>query len=87
MHCAYFLEGSEDVVKTPTQEKLEAQKGKDITAIVPEALETRRGRHVVALAAVDLEISDATLYAWCRELGINIDSFRFAPVGPQEPAP
>lgn len=64
--------------KTPTQEKLEAQRHKDIKDIVMGALEKYRGqqKHLAALAAIELDISDAALYRWCRDLGINIDDYR-----------
>ena len=32
------------------------------------------------LVAVDLEVTDATVYRWCEELGIDIDEYR-RPVG------
>ena len=57
---------------TPTQEKLEVQKGKDIRTVVAEALESRRGeKHMVARVAFDLGLTDATVYQWCREFGID----------------
>ena len=63
--------------KTPTQEKLEAQCGKDIVEILREALEVRRAqKHMVALAALDLGLTDSTVYQWCREFGIDIDAYR-----------
>ena len=62
---------------TPTQEKLEAQKGKDVRTIVLEALEARRGqKHLIARVAFDLGLTDATVYQWCREFGVNIDDYR-----------
>ena len=63
--------------KSPTQEKLEAQRQRDIRDIVVDALLRHRGRKNMAmLVSVDLEISDATLYRWCEELGIDIDEYR-----------
>ena len=63
--------------KTPTQEKLEAQRGGDIAQILREALEGRRDqKHMVTIAAMDLGVTDATLYQWCREFGIDIDEYR-----------
>ena len=64
--------------KTPIQEKLEAQRQQDIKDIVMAALEQYRGlrKNLVAMAALDLDISDATLYLWCHDLGIDIDSYR-----------
>ena len=65
------------MTKTPTQEKLEAQRGK----IVRDALEERRGqKHMVTIAAMDLGVTDATLYQWCREVGVDIDEYRRASV-------
>ena len=62
---------------TPTQEKLEAQLGKDIKTILQEALEARRAqKHMVTIAAMDLGVTDATVYQWCREFGIDIDEYR-----------
>ena len=68
--------------KSPTQEKLEAQRQQDIRDIVIASLTRYRGkRNMLMLVAVDLEISDATFYRWCRDLGIDIDDYRHpAPV-------
>ena len=66
--------------KTPTQEKLEAQQGKDIGEVLRSALSIRRGqKHMVALAALDLGLTDATVYQWCREFSIDIDEYRDRP--------
>ena len=63
--------------KTPMQERLEAQRGRDIAQILREALEGRRGqKHMVTIAAMELGVTDATLYQWCREFGINVDEYR-----------
>ncbi len=63
--------------KSPTQEKLEAQRRRDIRDIVVDSLLRHQGRrNLVMLVAVDLEVSDATLYRWCEELGIDIDEYR-----------
>lgn len=68
--------------KTPTQEKLEAQRSRDITQILREALEGRRGqKHMVTIASMDLGVTDATLYQWCREFGIDINEYRRPAVG------
>ena len=68
--------------KTPTQEKLEAQRNKGMADILREALEGRRGqKHMVTIAAMDLGVTDATLYQWCREFGIDIDEYRRPAVG------
>ncbi len=64
-------------MKTPTQEKLEAQRNKDISELVPEALAKFRGqKNFVLLAAIDLEVSAGTLNRWCEEMGINPDEYR-----------
>ena len=63
--------------KSPTQEKLEAQRHQDIRDIVTNVLEKYRcRRNMLMLVAVNLEISDATLYRWCSDLGIDIDEYR-----------
>ena len=65
------------MAKTPTQQKLEAQQGKDITEILRGALAANQGqRHMVAYAAFSLGVTDATVYQWCREFGIGIDEYR-----------
>ena len=67
---------------TPTQEKLEAQKGKNVRSILIEAMETRRGqKHMIARVAFDLGLTDATVYQWCREFNIDIDEYRRQEVG------
>ena len=63
--------------KSPTQEKLEAQRDQDIREIITGVLEKYRGqRNQMMLVAVDLEVTDATVYRWCSELGIDIDEYR-----------
>ena len=63
--------------KSPTQEKLEAQRGKPIETVLHEALERHRGKKLLAaLAGIDLGVSDATVYNWCNQLGIDIDDYR-----------
>ncbi len=65
------------MVKSPTQEKLEAQRQSDIRSIIIATLTRYRGRrNMVLLVAVDLEITDTTLYRWCSDLGIDIDEYR-----------
>ena len=65
---------------TPTQEKLEAQKGRDIATVLREALDARRGqKHMVVFASLDLGVTDATFYQWCREFSIDIDEYRRPP--------
>ena len=71
--------------KTPTQEKLEAQRSKGMADILREGLEGRRGqKHMVTMAAMDLGVTDATLYQWCREFGIDINEYRRAAVWEEE---
>ncbi len=63
--------------KSPTQEKLEAQRNQDIRDIVLSALRKFRGRrNMLMLVSVELEVSDATVYRWCEDLGIDIDEYR-----------
>ena len=63
--------------KSPTQEKLEAQRQGDIYDIVVDSLIRYQGRrNMVILVCADLDISDATLYRWCETLGIDIDGYR-----------
>ena len=63
--------------KSPTQEKLEAQRHEDIRDIVLGALLKFRGRrNMLMLVSVELEVSDATVYRWCETLGIDIDEYR-----------
>ena len=65
------------MVKSPTQEKLEAQRNQDIRDIVLSALRKFRGRrNMLMLVSVELEVSDATVYRWCDDLGIDIDEYR-----------
>ena len=67
------------MIKSPTQEKLEAQRKKDIRDIITGVLEKFRGRrNFMMLVAVDLEVTDATVYRWCDEFGIDIDEHRRA---------
>ena len=71
---------------TILQEKLEVQFGKDIRSVLVDALEARRGQtHFVARAALDLGITNATVYQWCREFGINIEPYR-RPLADPDPA-
>ncbi len=63
--------------KSPTQEKLEAQRHEDIRDIVLGVLRKFRGRrNMLMLVSVELEITDTTLYRWCEEFGIDIDEYR-----------
>ena len=53
--------------------------------ILREALEGRRGqKHMVTIAAMDLGVTDATLYQWCREFGIDINEYRRPAVREEE---
>ena len=64
-------------MKTDRQTLLELQREKPIDQVVRDALEETRGqRFQVAQAALDLGITDATLYNWCSDLGINIYDYR-----------
>ena len=64
---------------TPTQEKLEVQKKKEIRQIIQDALEKHRGRKNMAqAAAIDLGITGGTIYQWCRELDIDLEEYRKA---------
>ena len=65
------------MLKSYTQQMLEAQRGGDIREIVIDSLRQHRGlRNMVMLVSVDLEITDTTLYRWCADLGIDIDEYR-----------
>ena len=67
------------MIKSPTQEKLEAQRNQDIRDIVLSALRKFRARrNMLMLVSVELEVSDATVYRWCADLGIDIDEYRRA---------
>ena len=63
--------------KSPTQEKLEAQRWMDIHDIVAQTLNQHRcQKYMVMLAAVDLGISDVTVHRWCDQVGIGISEYR-----------
>ena len=64
-------------MKTDKQALLEAQQGKPIELVLREALERHRGKKLlVALAGIDLGVSDATFYNWCDQLNIDIDEYK-----------
>ena len=64
-------------MKTDRQALLEIQRSKPISDIVREALEKYRGRKSqVTLASLDMGITDASVYNWCEQLGIDIDAYR-----------
>ena len=64
-------------MKTTTQQLIEARNpGKDIREIILEVMGSRQGqKNIVSKTATDMEISDSTLYHWCRELGISTDDY------------
>ena len=65
------------MARTLLQEKLELKHGSPIEEILRSTLEKLRGQKSLSiLVAVELGISDGTLYWWCRELGIDIDEYR-----------
>ena len=73
--------------KSPTQEKLEAQRQGDIYDIVVDSLIRYQGRrNMVILVCADLDISDATLYRWCEDLDIDIDEYRRVAVDAEKAA-
>ena len=73
------------MIKSPTQEKLEAQRNQDIRDIVLGALRKFRGRrNMLMLVSVELEVSDATVYRWCEDLGIDINDYRRPAVGAEK---
>ena len=62
--------------RTPTQEKLEVQRKKEIRQIIREALENHRADiNMAQAAAIDLGITGGTMYLWCRELGIGLEEY------------
>ena len=64
-------------MKTDRQALLELQYSKPIEQVIRDALEKTRGKKSqVALAAVDLGVTDATIYNWCEHLGIDINHYR-----------
>ena len=66
-------------MKTDKQMLLEVQRGKAVEEILRESLAAHRGqRNMTMLVAVELGVSDATVYNWCEDLGINIDDYRRA---------
>ena len=64
-------------MKTDKQIVLELRTGMPIEEIVRDALEKHRGDPLFMLrAAVEMEVSDSTLYNWCRSLDIDVDDYR-----------
>ena len=73
------------MIKTASQQVLEARRGQCIKTIVTAVLSRFQGRrNIVTLAAADLDISDNTLYRWCNDLGIDIDEYRRPAVAEQK---
>ena len=65
------------VEKSPTQLMLEAQRRLDIRGIVLGSLQQHRAqKNLVLLVALDLGVSDVTVYRWCEDLGIDINDYR-----------
>ena len=65
------------MLKSYTQQMLEAQRNGDIREIVVAAFRQAQGhRNMVMMVAVDLGITAATLYRWCDNLGIDINEYR-----------
>ena len=64
--------------KTTAQQLLEARNpGKSIREVIEGVMKSREGqRFMVAQAAIDMGISNGTLYQWCRDLGITIEEYR-----------
>ena len=64
-------------MKTDRQMLLEIQHGRSVEELLRNALETHRGRrNLTMLVALNLELSNATVYNWCADLGIDIDEYR-----------
>ena len=64
-------------MKTDRQALIELQHSKPIDQVIRDALENTRGKKSqIALVAVDLGVTDATIYKWCEDLGINIEDYR-----------
>ena len=63
--------------KSPTQLMLEAQRHLDIRDILLELLKNYQGqKNLMMRVGVELGVSDATVYRWCDELGIDIKEYR-----------
>ena len=64
-------------LKSYAQQVLENTHGKDIREVVQEAFEKHRGQpRMPMFVGAELGISASTLANWCRDLGIDIDSYR-----------
>ena len=72
-------------MKTDRQTVLELQRSKPIEEILREALENNRGsKFLMTHVALDLQVTDATVYNWCSDLGIDIDEYRRPAVREEE---
>ena len=72
-------------MKTDKQALLEVQHGKPVQDILKESLTRHRcRRNITMLVGVDLDVSDATIYNWCDQLGIDISEYR-RPADASEP--
>ena len=64
-------------MKTDKQIVLELQRGMPIENVIHEVLMKYRGQSaLVQRAALDIGVSDGTLYSWCEALGLEIDRYR-----------
>ena len=64
-------------MKTDKQTVLELQRRSPIEDILRDVFEAHRAqKHMMMLVALDLGVTDATLYNWCEDLGIDIDEYR-----------
>ena len=64
-------------MKTDRQALLEVRWGKPIEVLLRDALAKFQGEpHQVPLAGLEYGLAAATLYNWCRDLGIDIDEYR-----------
>ena len=63
--------------KTDRQALLEVQHGKPVKDILLESLAKHRGqRNMTMLVGIELSVSNATIYNWCDQLGIDIAGYR-----------
>ena len=64
------------MAKTREQLRLESLYGRPIREILIGALEAHRGqKNLASVVAIDLEVSDGTVYSWCRELAIDVSDY------------
>ena len=64
-------------MKTPTMELLELQRHREIKDILNSSMELYRGRrNSDVLIAAALGVSIGTLKNWCRDLEIDVASYR-----------